>query len=133
MSLLNAQQIYSTNYHSLGLHVRKLCLDKSCSDVILEAKQTVNLVHDLKLFGGSEWSIRKLYGQGLNGACALSTSSKIYLDVTEKYFEVNPKPKSIITSKRGGSETQYAEFDVKKLTETSKMMNVAVVNKKNKV
>lgn len=132
LSLLNAQQIYSTNYHSLGLHVRQLCLDRSCSDVVLESKQTVNLVHDLKLFGGSEWSIRKLFGQGLNGACALSTSSKIYLDVTDKDFEVSPKPRNILTSKRGGSETQFAEFDVKKLTETNKMMNVAVVNKKNK-
>lgn len=132
MSLLNAQQIYSTNYHSLGVHVRQLCLDRACSDIVLESKQTVNLVHDLKLFGGSEWSIRKLFGQGLNGACSLSTSSKIYLDITDKDFEVTPKPRNIVTSKRGGSETHYAEFDVKKLTATSKMMNVAIVNKKNK-
>lgn len=133
LSLLNAQQIYSTNYHSVGIHVRQLCLDSSCSDIILESKQTVNLVHDLKLFGGSEWSIRKLFGQGLNGACKLATSSKIYLDITDKDFEVSPKPSKTIDSKRGGSDTTFAEFDVKKLTsESSKMMNIAVVNKKNK-
>jgi phosphatidylinositol glycan class T len=35
-------------------------------------------------------------------------------------------------SKRGGSETLYAEFDVKKLTKSQKMINIAIVNKKNK-
>lgn len=132
LSLLNAQQIYSTNFHSLAIHVRELCLESHCSDIILESKQTVNLVHDLKLFGGSEWSIRKLFGQGLNGACTLSTSSKIYLDITDKDFEVTPKPRKIVTSKRGGSDTLLAEFDVKKLAAITKMVNIAIVNKKNK-
>ncbi|XP_070498715.1 GPI transamidase component PIG-T [Chironomus tepperi] len=134
MSLLNAQYIYSTNFHSLGIHVRQLCVDKSCSNAILESKQTVNLVHDLKLFGGSEWSIRKLFGQGLNGACSVSSSSKIYLDITDKDFEISPRPQKIITSKKGGSEATYGEYDVKKWTGTgiSKMVNIAVINKKNK-
>lgn len=132
LSLLNAQHIYSTNYHSLAIHVRQLCLESSCSNSILESKQTVNLVHDLKLFGGSDWSVRKLFGQGLNGACLLSSSSKIFLDITEKDFDITPKPRNIITSKRGGSETTYAEYDVKKLTAVNKMMNIAIVNKKQK-
>lgn len=132
MSLLNAQHIYSTNYHSLGIHVRQLCLDGSCSSSILESRQTVNLVHDLRLFGGADWSIRKLFGQGLNGACSLSDSSKVFLDITEKDFEITPKPLKKVISKRGGSETIYAEYDVKKLTEVNKMMNIAVVNKKQK-
>lgn len=130
MSLLNAQHIYSTNYHSLGIHVRQLCLDDSCTSSVLESRQTVTLVHDLRLFGGSDWSIRKLYNQGLNGACTVATSSKIFLDITDKEFEMTPKPQQIVTSKRGGSETKYALFDVKKLTENSKLMNIAIVNKK---
>lgn len=132
MSLLNAQPIYSTNYHSMGIHVRQLCMDGTCSSSILESRQTVNLVHDLRLFGGADWSIRKLFGQGLNGACSLSDSSKIFLDITEKDFEITPKPLQRIVSKRGGSETIYAEYDVKKLTEVNKMMNIAIVNKKQK-
>lgn len=132
LSLLNAQHIYSTNYHSLGIHVRQLCLEASCTESILESKQTVNLVHDLRLFGGSDWSIRKLFGQGLNGACLLSSSSKIFLDITEKGFEVTPKTLSKVVSKRGGSESIYAEYDVKKLTQVNKMMNIAVVNTQQK-
>lgn len=132
MSLLNAQHIYSTNYHSLGIHVRQLCLSETCTNSVVESKQTVNVVHDLRLFGGSDWSIRKLFGQGLNGACQVSSSSKIYLDITEKDFEISPKPLSTIISKRGGSETIFGEYDVKKLTKVSKMMNIAVVNKKSK-
>lgn len=130
MSLLNAQHIYSTNYHSLGIHVRNMCLDLSCSSSILESRQTVMLVHDLRLFGGADWSIRKLFGQGLNGACTLADSSKIFVDVTDKDFDITPKPRQIVTSKRGGSETTYALFDVKKITENNKLMNIAVVNKK---
>jgi GPI-anchor transamidase subunit T len=133
MSLLNAQHIYSTNYHSLGIHVRRLCLQSdniACADAILESKQTVNLVHDLRLFGGSDWSIRKLFGQGLNGACQLSSSSKIFLDLTDKDFELSPKPRNIISSKRGGSSTTFAEYDIKKMTQVNKMMNIAIVNKK---
>lgn len=132
MSLLNAQYIYSTNYHSLGLHVRQLCLDSTCSSSILESKQTVNLVHDLRLFGGSDWSIRKLFGQGLNGACVLSSSSKLYLDVTDKDFDITPKPRNVITSKRGGSETLYAEYDIQKMSQNNKLLNIAIVNKKEK-
>jgi GPI-anchor transamidase subunit T len=84
------------------------------------------------LFGGSDWSIRKLFGQGLNGACLLATSSKIYLDVTDKSFDISPKPLNRIISKRGGSEVVYAEFDVKKLSQVNKLMNIAVVNAKTK-
>lgn len=132
MSLLNAQHIYSTNYHSLGIHVRNICIDPSCSNAVLESKQTVNLIHDLRLFGGSEWSIRKLFGQGLNGVCAMSSSSKIYLDITDKDFEITPKAENTILSKRGGSESLFAEFNVRKMTESSKMINIAIVNKKHK-
>jgi phosphatidylinositol glycan class T len=132
MSLLNAQHIYSTNYHSLGIHVRSICTDRTCSNAVLESKQTVNLVHDLKMFGGSEWSIRKLFGQGLNGVCAMSSSSKVYLDVTDKDFEMTPKPDNILVSKRGGSESRFAEYDMIKLTENTKMINIAIVNKKHK-
>ena len=130
LSLLNAQHIYSTNFHSLGIHLRRLCISgASCSDSILESKQTVSLVHDLRLFGGSEWSIRKLFGQGLNGACQLSSSSKIFLDVTDKDFDLTPKPRNMIVSKRGGSTTTYAEYDIRKIAQVNKMMNIAVVNK----
>lgn len=132
MSLLNAQHIYSTNYHSLGIHVRQLCLDSVCSSSIIESKQTVNLVHDMQLFGGNDWSIRKLFGQGLNGACLLSSSSKIYLDITDKDFIITPAPLNTVTSKRGGSESTYAEYDVKRLTKVSKLMNIAIVNAKQK-
>lgn len=132
MSLLNAQPIYSTNYHSLGLHVRQLCLDDSCSSSILESKQTVNLVHDLQIFGGHDWSIRKLFGQGLNGACVLSSSSMIYLDVTNKDFDMTPKPNNVILSKRGGTESLYAEFDIQKLSK-NRLFNLAIVNKKDKI
>ena len=130
-SLLNAQQIYSTNYHSLGLHFRQLCLGTDCKDSILESKQTVNLVHDLQLFGGQDWSIRKLFGQGLNGACVLSSSSKIYLDVTNKDFQITPEAHRRFISKKGGSEHEFIEYDIQSL-QKNKMFNLAVVNKKEK-
>lgn len=130
-SLLNAQHVYSTNYHSLGLHVRKVCVDKVCSKTILESRQSVNLVHDLMLFGGYDWSTRKLFGQGLNGDCVLSSSSKIYIETTDKDFDISPSNTEMITSKRGGMTKNYAVFDIKEISK-DRFFNVAVVNKKDR-
>lgn len=133
-SLLNADKIYSSNYHSIGIHVRTICDPdnvRECSSTSLEVKQNVNLVFDPILIGGRDWSIRKLFGQGLNGACPLAKSSKVYLDVTDADFDVTPTPAEVIKSIRGGSQIKLFEYDIQKLS-PNKMFNLAVVqNDKN--
>lgn len=85
-SLLASSSIYSTNYHSLGLHMRSLCHSPDCSGLRqLEIKQTVNLVFDKQLISPNrDWSMRKLFGQGLAGSCYVADSSHVYVDVTDQ-------------------------------------------------
>lgn len=137
-SLLNSGYIHSTNYHSLGVHVRLLCDNtvKTCTENSpqqLELRQTVNLVFDKKLLATSaasqrDWSTRKMFGQGLNGACVLASSSHIYVDTNDKDYQLTPAPLDTVVSQRGGTTTEYAVYNIKK-DYANQMFNVAAVYK----
>ncbi|XP_050346398.1 GPI transamidase component PIG-T [Nymphalis io] len=132
-SLLNSRMIHNTNYHSIGVHVRRICADNNCLGTNLEIKQTVALVYDFKIINSIDWSFRKLFGQGLPGACPLSSSSKIYVDITSNStyrFTLSPEPNSIVLSQRGGSETELAVYNIN----NAAMMNiVAKYETRNKI
>ncbi|XP_059619020.1 GPI transamidase component PIG-T [Phlebotomus argentipes] len=128
LSLLNSHHIHVTNYHSLGIHVRQLSSARSPRKT-LEIKQTVNLVYDQIVLGGKDWSVRKLFGQGLSGSCPLAESSKIYLDMTHcGHLDFSPPPENTVTSKRGGIETTFAVYDIKKEI-PGRMFNLAAVRR----
>lgn len=128
LSLLNSNHIYATNYHSLGIHVRQLKAGKG-SGAMLEIKQTVNLVYDQILLGGQDWSVRKLFGQGLAGSCPLAESSKIFLDMTHsQHLDFTPAPEAVQTSRRGGIDTIFAVYDIKKEV-PGRMFNLAAIRK----
>uniref|UniRef100_A0A2A4JUH8 GPI transamidase component PIG-T n=1 Tax=Heliothis virescens TaxID=7102 RepID=A0A2A4JUH8_HELVI len=115
-ALLNSRMIHNTNYHSIGVHVRKICKSSECLETQLEFKQTVALVYDYDIINSNDWSFRKLFGQGLPGACPLSSDSKIYVDVTlngTQSFTLTPPPENVILSQRGGSETKLAVYSIK--------------------
>jgi GPI-anchor transamidase subunit T len=132
-SLLRSENLYTTSYNSMGIHVRKLCTeDKECEKFTLEVKQTINAVHDLQLFGGADWSIRKLFSQGIHGVCDLATSSKIYLDMTDMDFSISPKPLDVIKTTRGGAETTYGVYDLNALNPKGKMFNLAAVSERDR-
>lgn len=123
MSLLNSLFIHSTNYYSLGLHIRRLkqkplleekCDESTASLELLEFKQTVSLVFDSMIVtNNKEWSLRKLFGQGCYRANELAESSNIYVDITDADFRLTPEPSRTITSQRGGVVTELAVYDVK--------------------
>lgn len=119
LSLLQSGFIHSTNYHSLGLHVRRLSLKPLKSkqaeeSKLMEIRQTVNLVFGRKIVSsGRDWSVRKMFGQGLNGASAVAASSKIYVDISEESFRLPPHPTRVISSQRGSITTQLAVYNVK--------------------
>uniref|UniRef100_A0A182TB29 GPI transamidase component PIG-T n=1 Tax=Anopheles maculatus TaxID=74869 RepID=A0A182TB29_9DIPT len=138
VSLLVPDSIYSSNYHSLGVHMRKLCANAECSEFQLEVKQTVSVVQDLRLFGGPNWSIRKLFGQGMEGSCALATTSNVYVDVTDNNgaIDVSQKADETILSVRGGARTELQRFDVKQFEAVMAkgrraMFNVAIMDKRD--
>lgn len=132
-SLLNSRMIHNTNYHSIGIHVRRKCADNNCLETDLEITQTVALVYDFKIINTIDWSFRRLFGQGLLGACPLSSSSKIYVDVTSNNtypFKLSPEPNNVIVSHRGGSETHLLIYNV---VPTSTLNIVAKHEAKNKI
>ncbi|XP_069677490.1 GPI transamidase component PIG-T isoform X2 [Periplaneta americana] len=129
-TLLNAGYIHNTNYHSLGLHMRPVCRNTNCSQMSMELRQTVSLVYDMVILGtgNQDWSIKKLFGIGLSGACPLATMSNVYIDTTLNEtgasFQLNPIPPAVITSIRGGYESKFAVYDIKAL-DIEGMFNIA--------
>ncbi|KAL1399820.1 hypothetical protein pipiens_007928 [Culex pipiens pipiens] len=128
-SLLTPDHVYSGNYHSLALHVRKLCEDAECGRFQLEVRQSVSLVQDQRLFGGKDWSVRKLFGQGMEGACTLAASSKLYVDVTDRSYEMTQVPTDVIRTTRGGASSVLYEYDIKQFERKQRMFNVAAVDR----
>jgi len=137
-TLLNAGYIHNTNYHSLGIHVRNVCTDSTCSTTSVELKQSVSLVHDLVIVenGNEDFSIRKLFGSGLSGNCPLADSSMIYFDVTNNgtdgTYSLFPAPMEKITSIRTGIQTNLAVYDIKAM-KSANMFNVALTYKGKKL
>lgn len=115
-SLLNAGFVHNVRYHSVGLHVRPICRDETCEKTSLELTQSVSLVYDYaEHYGTRVWSFKRLFGQGLMGACPLARTSAIYVDVTSNSsvpFTLSPPPLEYITSLRGGYENVYARYEV---------------------
>lgn len=127
-ALLNSRMIHNTNYHSIGVHFRKICDNNDCTETNFEIKQTVSLVYDFNIINSNDWSFRKLYGQGLPGACPLAASSKVYIDITTndtQPFKLIPPPDLEILSQRGGSDTKFAVYNIKA---NSQMINIGAKN-----
>ncbi|CAH0405472.1 unnamed protein product [Chilo suppressalis] len=125
-ALLNSRMIHNTNYHSIGVHVRKVCASEDCTETKLEIKQTVALVYDYKIIGSNDWSFRKLFGHGLPGACPLATSSIIHVDITSNTsypFQLSPMPDKVVQSRRGGSDLKLAVYEIDASVE---MINIGV-------
>ncbi|KAI8035189.1 GPI transamidase component PIG-T [Drosophila gunungcola] len=116
-SLLNSGHVHNTKYHSLGLKVRVLCEDHDEDNCIVELTQTANLVYDLRLFelSNNDFSLRRLFGMGLNGFCELAASSKIYVQRNEQgeRFQLVPPPtQEDVRSTRGGHSVIYSVYDM---------------------
>lgn len=115
-TLLNAGAIHNTRYHSLSIHLRPICRNKDCVSSSLELIQSVDLVYDYLILGSRDWSLRKLFGQGIMNSCPLAESSTIYIDLSNNItntFQLAPSPDELITSTRGGSTSQFAKYIVK--------------------
>ena len=122
-SLLNAGHIHNTKYHSIGIHLRQICQNPSCDLTSLELRLTLGLVYDYLLLGSRNWSLRKLFGQGIFYPCPLAQSSTIYVDTTSNSSEIyhlEPTPDEYIKSVRGGYETTFAKYKI-----TTKPMLIA--------
>lgn len=136
-SLLNSGHVHNTKYHSLGLKVRMLCEDHLEDNCIVELTQTANLVYDLRLFelSNNDFSLRRLFGMGLNGFCELAESSKIYVQRNEQgqKYSLVPQPTQEVKSIRGGHLVVYAVYDMLEQFKDpgERLFNIAWLTPKN--
>ncbi|KAH8344774.1 hypothetical protein KR067_006862, partial [Drosophila pandora] len=136
-SLLNSGHVHNTKYHSLGLKVRMLCEDHLEDNCIVELTQTANLVYDLRLFelSNNDFSLRRLFGMGLNGFCELAESSKIYVQRNEQgqRYSLVPQPTQEVKSIRGGHLVVYAVYDMLEQFKDpgERLFNIAWLTPKN--
>ncbi|EDW78215.1 uncharacterized protein Dwil_GK16308 [Drosophila willistoni] len=133
-SLLNSAYVHNTKFHSLGLTVRTLC--EHPENCVLELTQTANLVYDLRLLEQStgDFSLRRLFGMGLNGYCELAGSSQIYVQLNEQgqRYQLVPEPTKEIKTTRGGHTVIYGVYDMQKQFEGQgeRLFNIAWVTPK---
>ncbi|KAK4880763.1 hypothetical protein RN001_008909 [Aquatica leii] len=114
-SLLNSGYIHNTRYHSLSIHFRPICRDPKCKFTSIEVQQSVDLVYDYLILGSRNWSVRKLFGQGILGPCPLAKSSTVYVDVSSNStfpFQLSPEPHEFVYSSRGGYESKFAKYEI---------------------
>ncbi|KAL1458164.1 hypothetical protein WDU94_008333 [Cyamophila willieti] len=137
-TLLNSRDIHNTNYHSLGIDYRHICIDKACTRLGLELKQTVSLVHDLIIVGTYDfnWSIRKLFGNGVAASCSQAETSSVYVDITSNQtgpiFSIFPEPTKVLTSLQGGQKQLIAQYDLKEITK-ERIFNVYTIHEKPRI
>ncbi|KAK4010532.1 GPI transamidase component PIG-T isoform X1 [Daphnia magna] len=122
--LLNAKNMYDSNYHSLALDLRPICRDKKCQETSLELKLSLSLVSEPTVLHGStyhginaDWSFKSIYGAHLFSSCPRAQVSKVYIDITSNltnsiHWKLRPNPTSIFINQRGGSATHLALYDL---------------------
>lgn len=108
--LLNAKNMYDSNYHSLALDLRPVCRvtiitsniflcsliwfclvlqDNKCQESSLELKLSLSLVSEPTVLHGNtyhginaDWSFKSIYGAHLFSSCPRAQLSKVYIDIT---------------------------------------------------
>jgi len=110
-ALLNARSIHRTSYHSIGLTMRRVCPQNQdgCSNPRIELNQHITLIFDPTTFpenankvtshsgvklNGNGWSIRSLFGIGVNSRCPMAQDSTIFVATSpdvETVLRLDPK------------------------------------------
>lgn len=116
-SLFNTAKLYDSSYHSIGIHVRPICLEPKCSSASVELKQTLSVVFDTSSskVGKQDWSFKKTLGQPLGSKCSMATLSKIYVDITSQQeikLTLKPDADKIVKMVLAGDKRIYAVYDV---------------------
>ncbi|XP_003741259.1 GPI transamidase component PIG-T [Galendromus occidentalis] len=123
--LLRATSIFSTHYISIGLDVKKLCLDQSCLQTQLLLQQHVSIVFDATIATGKqEWSFIKLFGKTISSVCPLAARTSVIVETTDNgvcsKFALAPEPHRL----EENGDASFAIYDVKRLLTNSDHVNI---------
>ncbi|XP_043946054.1 GPI transamidase component PIG-T [Protopterus annectens] len=131
-TLLKAERLFYTSYHSQAVHIRPICKDSDCLSTSWELTQSLSVVLDVHTSGQGkkEWSLFKMFSRTVTEACPLATRSTIYVDITnndqENEILLTPTPVGQTEATVHGSKRTYAVYDLfqPQLYSASRSVNV---------
>ncbi|CAH8831999.1 unnamed protein product [Trichobilharzia szidati] len=91
-SLLRPTSLFKSNYNSMTVGVRRICLDLKCDTVGLELVATLTAVFDRSLIFAKRttpWSIKSILGSEFRGSCSASDSSRVFILKSYEDVDVN--------------------------------------------
>lgn len=105
----------------------------------MELVQTISVVFNPPIMfeGKQSWSTFKLLGSSLREQCALASTSKVLVDITQNESNSNthllqPQPTSIERQRfKDGGERKFAVYDLAALTSNGKQLNIVSQYKKD--
>ncbi|XP_075428030.1 GPI-anchor transamidase component PIGT [Ascaphus truei] len=134
-SLLKAERLFHSSYHSQSVHIRPICRNAACSSVSWELRQVLVVVFDLyaSAQGKRDWSLFKMFSRTVTEPCPLATRSQIYVDTSGGDKEVDLVEVSPFTPLESqvainGDRKVYAVYDLlePELFNVSRNLNVAL-------
>ncbi|CAH8443064.1 unnamed protein product [Schistosoma mattheei] len=81
-SLLRSTSLFKSNYNTMTIGVRRVCLDLECHEIGLELMETLTVVFDRSLLFAkrtSPWSIRSILGSEFKGFCDAANTSRVFI------------------------------------------------------
>uniref|UniRef100_A0A8C5QYK7 Phosphatidylinositol glycan anchor biosynthesis class T n=1 Tax=Leptobrachium leishanense TaxID=445787 RepID=A0A8C5QYK7_9ANUR len=134
-SLLKAERLYHSSYHSQSVHIRPICGNADCTQVSWELRQVLTVVFDLYSsgMGKRDWSLFKMFSRTITEPCPLASESKIYLDTSgsekdDDLFEVSPFTAHESLVPVHGDKKLYTVYDLleQSVFNTSRNLNIAL-------
>lgn len=118
-SLLSATNLFDSQYISLSIDVKPVCFDQQCSRIHTELVLSLTVVFNPAANGKQSFSLYRLFGSTIQHTSPLSSSTNIYVDISDNVtgvpFELNPLPDSIVDE----SLRKIAVYDLNKYFETT--------------
>ncbi|KAI9333895.1 GPI transamidase component PIG-T [Pilaira anomala] len=95
--LLNPHRIYNSNFHSMAIHAKSVCIDDECTERELELKQTVTSVMDpVRDTSRRDWSLEAIFDRQLKNACPVANISQVLVDLRNAGTDYELKPMTTV-------------------------------------
>jgi len=129
-TLLNSGAIQRhSSYQALLLKVRPICSSPSCTSLATEVSQSIALLFDPAVYNSrpdnTDWSVKKLFGIGLAGACPMAANSQVFVEQSSRAVEVTPAPHHTLTSGSGTNTRTWGVYDMAVWGEEGRLRDLA--------
>ncbi|KAL8608415.1 hypothetical protein ACOMHN_002648 [Nucella lapillus] len=129
-TLFKAEKLHDADYHSLSVHFRPVCADSVCTSAAVELTQSLTLVVDAVLTGDGfqNWSMRKVFGQGVKSHCPLVARSQVFVDTSsnqgDERFSLTPAPSQERGVGEGAGGKRLAVYNVAQVIAARRILSL---------